>query len=93
MGELLLELEAIDIIENNSSVKIKIIDNTKDNLSYKILIGKDGIWETLREFEKENEFVWTPKENGEYMLMVQGRKDDSNKPFDYKVTESVNVKK
>ena len=27
------------------------------------------------------------------MLMVQGRKDDSNKPFDYKVTESVNVKK
>ena len=93
MGELLLELEAIDIIENNSSVKIKIIDNTKDNLSYKILIGKDGIWETLREFEKENEFVWTPKENGEYMLMVQGRKEDSNKPFDYKVTESVNVKK
>ncbi len=27
------------------------------------------------------------------MIMVQGRKEDSNKPFDYKVTEGVNVKR
>ena len=92
MGELLLELDTRDIIEHNSPVNIKIINNTNDNLRYKILIGKDGIWETLREFEKEDEFIWTPKEEGEYMIMVQGRKEDSNKPFDYKVTEGVNVK-
>ena len=53
MGELLLELDTRDIIEHNSPVNIKIINNTNDNLRYKILIGKDGIWETLREFEKE----------------------------------------
>ncbi|WP_322874916.1 triple tyrosine motif-containing protein [Clostridium perfringens] len=93
MGELLLELDTRDIIEHNSPVNIKIINNTNDNLRYKILIGKDGIWETLREFEKEDEFIWTPKEDGEYMIMVQGRKEDSNKPFDYKVTEGVNVKR
>ena len=55
MGELLLELDTRDIIEHNSPVNIKIINNTNDNLRYKILIGKDGIWETLREFEKEDE--------------------------------------
>ncbi|XZJ42366.1 triple tyrosine motif-containing protein [Clostridium perfringens] len=93
MGELLLELDTRDIIEHNSPVNIKIINNTNDNLRYKILIGKDGIWETLREFEKEDELIWTPKEDGEYMIMVQGRKEDSNKPFDYKVTEGVNVKR
>ena len=93
MGELLLELDTRDIIEHNSPVNIKIINNTNDNLRYKILIGKDGIWETLREFEKGNEFIWNPKEDGEYMIMVQGRKEDSNKPFDYKVTEGVNVKR
>lgn len=93
MGELLLELDARDIIEDNSPVNIKIINNTDDNLKYKILTGKDGIWETLREFEKENRFVWTPKDVGEYMLMIQGRKDNSNKPFDYKVTQSVKVNK
>ena len=93
MGELLLELDTRDIIEHNSPVNIKIINNTNDNLRFKILIGKDGIWETLREFEKEDEFIWTPKEEGEYMIMVQGRKEDSNKPFDYKVTEGINVKR
>ena len=93
MGELLLELDTRDIIEDNSPVNIKIINNTHDNLRYKILTGKDGIWETLREFEKGNEFIWNPKEDGEYMIMVQGRKENSTKPFDYKVTQSVNVKR
>lgn len=93
MGELLLELDTRDIIEDNSPVNIKIINKTHDNLRYKILTGKDGIWETLREFEKGNEFIWNPKEDGEYMIMVQGRKENSTKPFDYKVTQSVNVKR
>lgn len=93
MGELLLELDTRDIIEDNSPVNIKIVNNTHDNLRYKILTGKDGIWETLREFEKGNEFIWNPKEDGEYMIMVQGRKENSTKPFDYKVTQSVNVKR
>ena len=48
MGELLLELDTRDIIEHNSPVNIKIINNTNDNLRYKILIGKDGIWETFK---------------------------------------------
>ncbi|HII4441427.1 TPA: triple tyrosine motif-containing protein [Clostridium perfringens] len=93
MGELLLDLDTRDIIEDNSPVNIKIVNNTHDNLRYKILTGKDGIWETLREFEKGNEFIWNPKEDGEYMIMVQGRKENSTKPFDYKVTQSVNVKR
>ena len=35
MGELLLELDTRDIIEHNSPVNIKIINNTNDNLRYK----------------------------------------------------------
>lgn len=93
MGELILELEGLKDVNNKNSIKIKIINSTKEELSYKILIGKDGIWDTLREFERNNEFLWAPNEEGEYMLMVQGKKDDSNKPFDYKVTENINTYK
>ncbi|MGG5462946.1 triple tyrosine motif-containing protein [Clostridium sp. B9] len=93
MGELLLELDEKEVIEDNSPVNIMIINNTSDNLKYKILIGKDGIWDTLRDFEKGNRFTWTPEEIGDYMVMVQGKKENSNKPFDYKVTQSINVSK
>lgn len=93
MGELLLEIDEREIIEENSPIDINIINNTEDDLIYKILIGKDGIWETLREFGVGNKFVWTPNEVGSHMIMVQGKKENSKKPFDYKVTQSIMVNK
>ena len=93
MGELLLEIDEREIIEENSPIDINIINNTEDDLIYKILIGKDGIWETLREFGAGSRFIWIPNEVGNYMIMVQGKREDSKKPFDYKVTQSIIVNK
>lgn len=93
MGELLLDIDEREVIEENSPVNIITINTTDEKLVYKILIGKDGVWETLREFGEENKFVWVPKSFGNYMIMVQGKKENSKKSFDYKVTQSVMVNK
>lgn len=93
MGELLLDIDEREVIEESSPIDIITINTTDEKLIYKILIGKDGVWETLREFGEENEFVWVPKSFGNHMIMVQGKKENSKKPFDYKVTQSVMVNK
>lgn len=91
MGEILLDIEEKEIIEENEPVNIKIINNTNDDLTYKILVGKDGIWETLRDFQEKKELQWLPHQAGNYMIIVQAKKENSRKPFDFKVTQSITV--
>ena len=91
MGELLLELEEKGIIKDNKWVDIKVINNTKEALVYKILAGKDGIWDTISDFDKKGQVEWTPKEEGNYMIIAQAKKKNSKKPFDYKVSQSITI--
>ncbi len=93
MGDLLLEIEEKGIIKDNKWVDIKVTNNTKDALTYKILAGKDGIWDTISDFDKnENGHIeWVPKEEGNYMIIAQARRKDSKKPFDYKVSQSITI--
>ncbi|MGL5646231.1 MAG: triple tyrosine motif-containing protein [Clostridium sp.] len=64
----------------DSSIEIKI--ECDAIIDYKVLVGNDGIWNTIKEFDDPEECVWTPKEEGEYMIMVQGRSRNSEKPYD-----------
>lgn len=55
----------------------------EENLLYKFLIGRDGTWKTLRDFQSNNNLLWCPEEDGKYIIMVQAKKQDSRSGFDY----------
>lgn len=93
MGEILLDLEEKGIIEGEEPVNIKVLNTTDEPLIYKILVGKDGIWETLSDFNEHKEIMWTPKQKGNYMIIAQAKRESSKKPFDYKVAQSIIVGK
>ncbi|MGL4654510.1 MAG: triple tyrosine motif-containing protein [Sarcina sp.] len=79
-------------IENKEIYEIKIDKNIDDDLLYKILIGREGVWEALDdEFSRKDEFQWTPLKKGNYHILAQAKKVGSAKSFDYKVTRSVSV--
>lgn len=69
--------------EKGNNIIISIGDTPEENLLFKFIIGCDGTWETLKEFDNEETVEWMPKEEGKYIVMVQARRKDSTKPFDY----------
>ncbi|MPQ43365.1 triple tyrosine motif-containing protein [Clostridium tarantellae] len=91
MGEILLEIEEKEIIDRAEPINIKVINNTNEELKYKILAGKDGIWETLKEFNEKAEVNWIPGDDGNYMIIAEAKKKNSNKSFDFKVSQNVAV--
>ena len=91
-----MEEISIDIctknIENKEIYEIKIENNTEDNLLYKILIGREGVWEALEdEFCSRKQFRWIPTKAGNYHVLAQAKKSGSAKSFDYKATRSIAV--
>jgi hypothetical protein len=68
------------------SIKIKAEFNEK-NLMYKFIIGSGGIWNTVQDFSEKEVCLWTPSEEGKYIVMVQAKANDSTKPFDSLVKE------
>lgn len=67
----------------NSDITISIINEKEENLSYKYLAGLNGKWEVLKEFSKDLTVNWKPLKDGVYTIMVQGRRANSKKSFDY----------
>ncbi|MFD3158146.1 triple tyrosine motif-containing protein [Haloimpatiens sp. FM7330] len=63
------------------SLSVDAPDN--DNLIYKFLVGKDGTWNTLKDFSNERSISWKPEEDGKYIIMVQAKEKESTKGFDY----------
>ena len=94
-----LQLKYVEIIfdkqtPQNVGTEINIsskIDSKIGNLEYKFIVGKGGIWKTIQEFSENNECVWKPKREGEYMVMVQGREKDGRKPLDYLAKEDYSI--
>jgi hypothetical protein len=91
VDKLLLELDKINPHDSGEDINIKAIINTDESLLYKFLIGKDGIWKTLKDFDEIPEVKWTPKEQGRYMIIGQAKKINSKKPFDFKSTLNYTV--
>ena len=79
-------------IKNKEIYEIKVESNTDDDLLYKILIGREGVWEALDdEFSTRDKFQWAPKVSGNYHILAQAKIVGSGKSFDYKVTRSMAV--
>lgn len=86
-----MELKYVEILFDKekpqvSGAEIKImakIDEGIDNLEYKFIVGKGGIWKTIQDFSRENECLWIPKVGGNYIVMIQAREENGKKPLDY----------
>lgn len=59
----------------------------KEPLQYKFIIGNDGVWNTIQEFSESDTCIWNPSVEGKYIVMVQGKKEGSSRPFDYLAKE------
>lgn len=89
MGNMLIELSKKDDLCINEDINISVSSELKDKIKYKFIEGYDGIWNPIQDFSYKNRCAWTPKKVGRYMIMVQGKLNGSNKPYDY--TERINV--
>lgn len=69
--------------EKNTNIIIKVENNLEEDFLYKYMIGCNGTWNTLKEFSEEISAEWTPEEDGKYIIMVQAKKANGEKIFDY----------
>lgn len=67
---------------SGNEICISVENHSGQKYKYKFMAGIDGVWKPLKDFGEENNCIWTPEENGKYLVMVQIKKDGSKKPFD-----------
>lgn len=88
--EVIFDKEKPQIV--NTEIKIiGKIDENIDNLEYKFIVGKGGIWKTVQDFSEKNECLWIPKLEGDYIVMVQAREKGGKKPLDYLAKQDYTV--
>jgi hypothetical protein len=83
MKELQITFNSESPVEKGQTIKITAESNENVKLLYKFFVGTDGVWNVLRDFDKENSIEWIPEEEGTYIIMVQAKPEKSRKPFDY----------
>lgn len=83
MSQMIISFSIPSPSSKDNDINIMIEKFSEERLLYKFIVGFDGVWDTLRDFEEEDSFVWTPHNDGKYIIMVQAKKEDSTKPFDY----------
>ena len=83
MNEIIISCDKESPQDKNSEIKLSISNDTNEQLLYKFIVGTEGTWETLKDFGQEKDVLWKPKECGSYILMVQAKKENSNKAFDF----------
>jgi len=69
--------------EKYKEIEISVENKLEDNLNYKFLVGLDGTWNTIKELNEESDVIWKPETDGKYSIMVQAKRKESNKPFDF----------
>ncbi|MBU5485357.1 triple tyrosine motif-containing protein [Clostridium sp. MSJ-11] len=69
--------------EKGTDINIKVENKSGEELLYKFFIGSNGVWDIIQDFNELNWVNWTPEEDGKYTIMVQAKKKDSSKLFDY----------
>lgn len=72
-----------------SNIKVDI--DCDDIIDYKVIIGSLGVWSTIKDFKESGQGLWVPEEPGEYIVMVQGKKRNSNKPYDLLAKEEFEI--
>lgn len=69
--------------EEFKEIQISVENKLEDNLNYKFLVGIEGTWTTIKELSEDSATTWKPEAEGKYSIMVQAKRKQSNKPFDF----------
>ncbi len=78
----------------DTSIRIKVTaENINEELEYKFLIGKGGVWSVIKDFSRSNQCLWIPTEEGNYIIMVQAREKSKARPLDYLAKEEFSIVK
>ncbi len=83
MNELEIKYSLESPQEKNSKIIISVDNTLEENFMFKYIVGCNGIWNTLKDFSESSNIEWLPKEEGKYIIMVQARKKNSEKSYDY----------
>lgn len=83
MNELAINCNLESPQEKKSKILISIEDTLEEDLLYKYMIGSNGTWTTLKDFTNDRSVEWIPEEEGKYIIMVEGKKKDGRRSFDY----------
>ncbi|GAA0180682.1 triple tyrosine motif-containing protein [Clostridium sediminicola] len=62
---------------------INVNKHSDEKLLYKYMIGYNGRWRTLKNYSMSTKAIWIPREDGNYIIMIQAKMSHSKKPFDY----------
>lgn len=97
MSELLITFDKESPSKIDEKINIKAISSSKEVVEYKFLEGIPGeeknlIWKPIQDFSNKNECEWNPKKAGDYMIMVQYKDKETNKPsimrMNYKIEDN-----
>jgi len=69
--------------DKNTNIEVSVDVGENKKYLCKFLIGFEGKWRTLRDFEQNSKASWKPEEYGVYSLLVQIREENSKKSFDF----------
>ncbi|CAM2742954.1 triple tyrosine motif-containing protein [Hathewaya histolytica] len=84
MNELIITFKENYYLENGEkSIGIFVNSSEKEDLLYKFLVGHNGMWKIIKDFTEEKFTLWDEKEEGNYIIMIQAKRRESSKPFDY----------
>lgn len=93
MNELIITFDKNFFMENGEkAIGIFVNQECKEPLIYKFLVGRNGMWKVIRDFDKKNYTLWDEKREGNYLIMVQAKSKNSEKPFDYVVRSEYAIK-
>lgn len=94
MNELTITFDKDFFLENGEkAIGIFVNQGQNEPLLYKFLVGRNGMWKVIRNFDKKNYTLWDEKREGNYIIMIQAKKGDSEKPFDYVVRSEYIIEK
>jgi hypothetical protein len=83
MNELEIKCNLESPQEKNSKILISINNVIEEKFVFKYMIGFNGIWSTLKDFSESTTAEWVPRKEGKYIIMVQARRENGEKSFDY----------
>ncbi|GAB6169153.1 triple tyrosine motif-containing protein [Clostridium carnis] len=83
MGEIFIDFDKQSPALIEDEINIKLISNEDEFEKFKFLQGCDGKWKPIQDFSFSKECKWRPDGVGKYLIMVQGKKKGSTKPFDF----------
>ena len=69
--------------EKYKEIVISVENKLEDNLNYKFLVGLKGTWTTLKELSEASAVIWKPEIEDKYSIMVQAKRKESKKAFDF----------